>query len=216
MIIKDLGIVEYSDTFNAMKSFTNNRTSQTGDEIWLVEHPSIFTLGQAGKESYLINNKDNISLFHADRGGQITYHGLGQIVVYTLLNLHRLNIYVRDLVNKLEQSIIDTLIQYNLVGVRLEGAPGIYIAKNSKSNNIHNTMQNFYKIAALGLKISKGCSYHGLALNVSMDLMPFSYISPCGYEELQVIDMQSMLKIDIDKQQVKKFLVENLLKILYN
>ncbi len=210
-IVKDLGIQDYIQTYNEMKIFTQTRNENTLDEIWLVQHPSIYTLGQAGDKNHLLHENHNIPLVNIDRGGQITYHGLGQVVVYTLLNLHRLKIYVRDLVNKLEESIIQTLAMYNIIGIRREKAPGIYVdIKNDFSGNIANA-----KIAALGLKISRGCSYHGLALNVDMDLQPFENINPCGYAGLKTVDMKTALphtKFNYD--EVKSRLINNLLVIL--
>ncbi|MFM2344304.1 MAG: hypothetical protein RLZZ210_914 [Pseudomonadota bacterium] len=211
-IVKDLGIEEYSITYEKMREFTRNRNKDSLDEIWIVEHLSVYTLGQAGDDKHFLSNSLDIPIINIDRGGQITYHGCGQVVIYLLLDLHRLNIYVRDLVNKIEESIIQTLASYNIHGMRKDKAPGIYVdIIDSITHSIVNA-----KIAALGLKISRGCSYHGLALNVDMDLSPFNNINPCGYEGLKTVDMKTVLpQINFSFSEVKSRLIENLTKILY-
>lgn len=158
-----------------MRRFTDARTADTTDELWLLQHPPVFTLGQAGKPEHLLRDT-GIPLVKIDRGGQITYHGPGQIVVYLLIDLRRRNLKVREMVSLMEQALIDCLADYHLVAVRKEGAPGVYI--------------DGAKIAALGLRVRNGCSYHGLALNVDVDLVPFSAINPCGYAGLQTIRMK--------------------------
>ncbi len=176
MIIKRLGQVEYEPALEAMRVFTAERGADTPDEIWLLEHPPVYTLGQAGRPEHLLNNDRAIPLVRIDRGGQITYHGPGQLVAYLLIDLPRRQLKVRELVALMEQAIIDTLADYGLAAERREGAPGVYI--------------DGAKIAALGLRVRKGCSYHGLALNVDVDLSPFAGINPCGYEGLKTIRMK--------------------------
>ena len=176
MIVKRLGLVDYAPALEAMRVFTAGRTDDTPDEIWLLQHPPVYTLGQAGKAEHLLCNPAGIPLVQIDRGGQITYHGPGQLVAYLLIDLPRRRLKVRELVHLMEQAIIDTLAEYGLAAERKDGAPGVYIAGD--------------KIAALGLRVKNGCSYHGLAINVDADLMPFGWINPCGYEGLKTIRMK--------------------------
>jgi lipoyl(octanoyl) transferase len=194
-LVKHLGLADYESTYQAMRDFTQQRDSDTPDEIWILEHPPVFTLGLAGDAGNLHSPSNDIPLVQVDRGGEITYHGPGQIVVYLMLDLRRLGIFVKELVSRIEQALIDTLADFAIQAERHAGAPGIYIAQES-------SMQIEYrgaKIAALGLKVSKGCSYHGLALNVSTDLAAFARIHPCGYEGLRTIDMQTLgIKDNID------------------
>lgn len=175
LVVRRLGLVEYEPTWAAMRAFTDARTDETIDELWLLEHPPVFTLGQAGKPEHLLR-ETGIPLVKIDRGGQITYHGPGQIVVYLLIDLHRRHLKVREMVTLMEQALIDCLADYGLAAARKDGAPGVYIGGD--------------KIAALGLRVRNGCSYHGLALNVDVDLAPFSAINPCGYEGLKTIRMK--------------------------
>ena len=170
LLRKPLGLVEYEPTWHAMQRFTRTRTAETADELWLVEHPPVFTLGLAGKPEHLLR-ETGIPLVKIDRGGQITYHGPGQAVAYLLVDLARRDIKVRELVSLIEQAILDLLRSYNIDGHLRDGAPGVYVADA--------------KIAALGLKIANGCSYHGLSLNSNMDLTPYSAINPCGYPGLE-------------------------------
>ncbi len=160
-----------------MQDFTAQRDVDTPDEIWLLEHPPVYTLGQAGKPEHLLSTTD-IPLVHIDRGGQITYHGPGQIVAYLLIDIKRRGYGVRDLVARMEQTIIDLLASYNLTAQRRDHAPGVYV--------------NDAKIAALGLRIKRGCSYHGLALNVDMDMRPFANINPCGYQGMAVTQLRDL------------------------
>jgi lipoyl(octanoyl) transferase len=180
--IRHRGRAAYEETFAAMRAFTDARDASTVDEIWLVEHPPVFTLGLAGDPAHLLVTDSAIPLVRVDRGGQITYHGPGQVVAYVLLDLRRRKLMVRELVNLIEQAAIDTLAAYNLATERRAGAPGIYMADGYLRGA---------KIAALGLKIRNGCSYHGVSLNVDMDLRPFGQINPCGYAGLQTVDMAS-------------------------
>jgi lipoyl(octanoyl) transferase len=188
VLIKHLGVADYAKTYEAMKVFTKERTANTPDEIWVLEHPPVFTLGLAGDASNLHSPSNQIPMVQADRGGEITYHGPGQIVVYLLLDLKRIGIYVKELVSRIEQALIDTLADFGIQAERKAGAPGIYI-----SPQIGVPAQWVgAKVAALGLKVSKSCSYHGLALNVATDLDAFGRIHPCGYEGLKTVDMQTL------------------------
>jgi len=194
-LVKHLGVAEYESTYQAMRDFTQQRGSDTSDEIWILEHPPVFTLGLAGDTDNLHSPSNQIPLVQVDRGGEITYHGPGQIVVYLLLDLRRLGIFVKELVSRIEQALINTLADFGIRAERHAGAPGIYITHES---SVQAEYQGA-KIAALGLKVSKGCSYHGLALNVSTDLAAFARIHPCGYEGLRTVDMQTLgIKDNID------------------
>ena len=192
--IKSLGMVDYEPTWRAMQSFTAERTADTVDEIWLVQHPPTYTQGQAGKPEHLLNPTD-IPVVKIDRGGQITYHGPGQIVAYLLLDLRRWKINVRELVRLMEQAVIDLLAEYGVKAEGREEAPGVYVGDA--------------KIAALGLKIKNSCSYHGLALNVDMDLTPFANINPCGYEGLQVTQCIAQ-GITVPLEELQAELTQNL------
>ena len=173
-IVRDLGRQPYAPVWRAMQAYTDARGDDTPDELWLVEHDPVFTLGQAGKPQHVLM-PGNIPVIHVDRGGQVTYHGPGQIVAYPLLDLKRLKIGVREYVRRIEQAVIDTLGEWNIEGGRREGAPGVYV--------------NGAKVAALGIRVRRGCTFHGLAFNIAMDLEPFGRINPCGYEGLQVVAM---------------------------
>ena len=177
IVVKRLGRVDYAPTFQAMQDFTAARTDATADELWIVEHPPVYTLGQAGKPEHILRDV-GIPLVKIDRGGQVTYHGPGQVVIYLLLDLPRLKIKVRELVIAIEQAVIDLLADYGVVAERRAGAPGVYVGEA--------------KIAALGLRIRNGCSYHGVSLNVDMDLSPFTAINPCGYAGLKVIQTRDL------------------------
>nr|WP_265946054.1 lipoyl(octanoyl) transferase LipB [Dechloromonas sp. A34] len=172
LLVKRLGQVDYAPTFQAMQDFTARRTADTPDELWIVEHPPVYTLGQAGKPEHILKDV-GIPIVKIDRGGQVTYHGPGQVVIYLLLNLPRLKIKVRELVTAIEQAVIDLLAEYAVIAERRDGAPGVYVGDA--------------KVAALGLRIRNGCSYHGVSLNVDMDLSPFTAINPCGYAGLKVV-----------------------------
>ena len=186
----NLGLQDYLTTYEAMKIFTQQRTESTKDQIWILEHLPVFTLGLAGENKHLLVQNSGIPLVSVDRGGQITYHGPGQLVIYLLINLKRQNLYVREFVNKIEQAIIDTLTQLDVYAERKAGAPGIYLNdKNSGYEHLSGA-----KIAALGLKITKPCSYHGLSLHVKMDLKPFEMINPCGYQGMQTVDLATLNK----------------------
>jgi len=196
--VRHLGEVDYQNSWQKMQDFTNVRLPDTADELWFLQHPSVYTLGKNGKAEHVLNPA-GIPVINSDRGGQVTYHGPGQIVVYTLLDLNRLQIGVRQLVTVLEQSVIDLLADYGVESSARRDAPGVYV--------------NNAKIAALGLRVRKGCSFHGLALNVDMDLEPFSRINPCGYEGLEVTQLKNLVT-DIKIKNVAENLQQALLKNL--
>ena len=204
VIFRWRGLEPYTQSFDAMRAFTETRTPETPDEIWLVEHPPVFTLGLAGDPAHLLNPNSNIPLVKVDRGGQITYHGPGQVVAYLLLDLRRRKLMVRELVRRIEAGVIETLASYNLATERKERAPGIYVAPTPLQ-----LAHAGAKIAALGLKIRNGCSYHGVSLNVKMDLQPFLAINPCGYAGLETVDMAT-LGVAADWNNVAQTLAENL------
>lgn len=199
-VVKHLGLVDYEPTWRAMAAFTDARGEGTPDEIWVVEHPPVYTLGLAGKEEHLLVRTD-IPLVKTDRGGQVTYHGPGQLVVYPLIDFKRLGIGVRELVRRIEQSIVDMLAE---LGVEANGdvsAPGVYVRGE--------------KIASLGLRIKNGAVYHGLSLNVDMDLTPFSWINPCGYANLkvtQIRDCAQPLTVEQAAQRLLPHLMRHLAK----
>ena len=195
LVVKRLGQVDYAPTFQAMQDFTATRTTETPDEIWIVEHPPVYTLGQAGKPEHILRDV-GIPIVKIDRGGQVTYHGPGQVVIYLLLDLARLKIKVRELVTAIEQAVIDLLASYGVTAERRAGAPGVYVGDA--------------KVAALGLRIRNGCSYHGLSLNVDMDLYPFTAINPCGYAGLKVIQTKD-LNIPLTPQEAGEQLSQHLL-----
>ncbi|MGL4231717.1 MAG: lipoyl(octanoyl) transferase LipB [Casimicrobium sp.] len=172
VITRNLGRVDYEATWQRMREFTDARTSESNDELWIVEHDPVFTQGVAGKPEHLLVNPANIPVVKTDRGGQITYHGPGQTVVYVMFNLKRAGYGVRELVVRIENAVIATLKEFGVDARGKRDAPGVYV--------------DDAKIASLGLKIRNGCCYHGVALNVNMDLTPFSFINPCGYEGLRV------------------------------
>ncbi|MEP6607427.1 MAG: lipoyl(octanoyl) transferase LipB [Burkholderiaceae bacterium] len=205
MIVRDLGCADYLDTLHAMRQFTARRQPDTDDELWLVEHPAVFTLGQAGRREHLLTATD-IPVVSTDRGGQITYHGPGQVVAYPLLNLRRLGIYVKELVFRLEQSVIQTLDAFGVDGRRISGAPGVFTPWRSDAEP---PFKDLAKIAALGIKVSRGCAYHGVALNVAMDLSPYACIDPCGYAGLEVVDLKK-LGVHADRDEVGAHLAERL------
>ena len=172
IIVRDLGRQEYVPLWRAMQAFTDARTESTTDEIWFTEHPPVFTLGQAGRREHIAGDTGAIPVLETDRGGQVTYHGPGQVIAYPLVDLRRKAIGVRRLVSALEQAVVALLEQYGVAAAARKDAPGVYVGGR--------------KIAALGLRVKRGCSYHGLSLNVAMDLQPFSLIDPCGYPGLAV------------------------------
>ena len=177
LAVKHLGLVDYETTWRAMQMFTAQRGPDTPDELWLLQHPPVFTLGLAGKREHILR-ASAIPIIPIDRGGQVTYHGPGQVVAYVMLDLKRRGYGVRELVQRLEQTVIDLLAGYSIQAERRAKAPGVYVHER--------------KIAALGLRIKQGMSYHGLALNVDMDLAPFQCINPCGYEGLEVTQLRTL------------------------
>jgi len=191
MIVKDLGLVEYEPTCEAMRQFTAERDQNTEDELWLLEHPQVFTLGLNGKDEHVLNTHD-IPLVNTDRGGQVTYHGPGQLIAYTLIDLKRAKIGVREMISRLENSVVSMLNHLDIDAKSRSDAPGVYVEGR--------------KIAALGLRVKRGACYHGLSLNVAMDLTPFSYINPCGYQGMEVIDLKS-LACALTMEQAKQYFV---------
>lgn len=173
-LVRELGLQAYEQVWHDMQAFTDQRSSSTADEMWLLQHPPVYTLGKNGKAEH-IHKPQDIPVIQSDRGGQVTYHGPGQIIVYTLLDLRRMHIGVRELVTRIENSVINLLDEYDIRANARKDAPGVYVEDR--------------KIAALGLRVRKGCSFHGLALNVDMDLEPFTRINPCGYEGLEVTQL---------------------------
>ncbi len=179
MKIKQLGLCDYQPVYEAMEHFTLNRTEQTEDELWVLEHPPVFTQGMAGKPEHLLVQNSGIPVIKIDRGGQITYHGPGQLIVYTLIDFKQRRISVRELVRRLENSVIDTLAGYGIEAYGDAKAPGVYVQGK--------------KISALGLRIRNGAVYHGLSVNIHMDLTPFSYINPCGHTGLEVTQLADLV-----------------------
>lgn len=207
-VIRDLGLADYESTFAAMRAFTDARGADTLDELWIVEHPPVYTLGLGADRGHVLAPHD-IPVVQTDRGGEVTYHGPGQVVIYCLMDLRRNRpagkLFARQFVHNIEQAIINVLAAYNLAGERIEGAPGIYIANGPKQGA---------KIAALGLKVrGNGCTYHGVSLNVAMDLAPFTWINPCGYEGLETVDMRTM-GVHAQLKDVQRQLAEELAGLL--
>jgi lipoyl(octanoyl) transferase len=196
LVVKNLGEKLYVKTWQKMKSFTDSRDECVADEIWFVQHPPVYTLGQAGKVEHLLTPSD-IPVVHSDRGGQVTYHGPGQLLCYLLLDVRRLRFGVRGLVTAIEKSIIQLINSYGVIAESRPEAPGVYVDGK--------------KLAALGLRIRKGCSYHGLSLNVDMDLGPFLNINPCGFKGLEVVDMKG-LGIDRSMTQIMEELTDILIR----
>ena len=197
-LIRWLGRVEYEPTWRAMQSFTEQRTPETPDQIWFLEHPPVFTLGMNAAPEHLLAPGD-IPVVQIDRGGQVTYHGPGQLVVYPLIDVRRAGLGVRQLVMSLESAIIDLLASWNITALARRDAPGVYVDGR--------------KVASIGLRIRRGSSYHGLAFNVAMDLEPFQRINPCGYRGLEVIDLRS-LGVNASVQEVADALSPRLLASL--
>ena len=196
MLVKHLGLVPYPHAYQAMQDFTLQRTTATVDELWLCQHPPVFTQGLAGLASHVLN-PGTIPIIATNRGGQVTYHGPGQIMAYPLLNLQRAGYFVKEYVYRLEESVIRTLAHFGVTGHRVANAPGIYVrladpfAHTALTGPVlpNDPFKGLGKISALGIKVSRHCSYHGLALNVKMDLEPFDRINPCGYAGLQSVDL---------------------------
>jgi len=191
-------LVEYQQSYLSMSEFASNRTEEDRDQIWLVQHPAVYTQGTACSQETLLPS--GIPVIKTDRGGQITYHGPGQVVMYPLLRLKRFGLGVKALVDSLEQSVINTLTSYNVDGKRRKDAPGVYVDEA--------------KIAALGLRIRRGNSYHGLSFNVDMDLSPFSNVDPCGYKGLEVTQLKDCIEEGVETKDVSKKLLENFLLLI--
>ena len=195
--IKEKGLQDYTSTWQEMVSFTENRSDQTEDELWTLEHRSVFTQGLNGKPEHLLKESE-IDIIQSDRGGQITYHGPGQIIVYCLIDIKRLGIGVKEMVRIIEKSIIDLLGDYSIPSHKIAGAPGVYVDGS--------------KIAALGLKVKQGKTYHGLSLNVDMNLSPYKLINPCGYRDLNVTQMSNLTDNNLELDKIKKQLTQHLTK----
>ena len=197
MLLRQLGLCPYAETFEAMQAFTAARGDDTPDGLWLVEHPPVFTQGVAGKAEHVLVAGD-IPVVQSNRGGQVTYHGPGQVVAYPLLNLQRLGIYVKEYVFRIEAAAIQTLERFGVIGFRVVGAPGIYVNlvdpfhAGQPAAPRQDPFAGLGKIAALGIKVSKHCTYHGVSLNVAMDLSPYERINPCGYAGLRTVDLATL------------------------
>ena len=194
-----LGRVPYQQTFDAMRDFTAARGPETQDRLWICEHPPVFTQGVAGRAEHVLDPGD-IPVVASNRGGQVTYHGPGQVVAYPLIDLQRAGIYVKEYVHRLEEAVLRTLIHFGVTGHRVRGAPGIYVrpddpfshARLPAADSTEAALSGLAKIAALGVKVSRHCAYHGVALNVAMDLAPFSRINPCGYAGMRTVDLSTI------------------------
>jgi lipoyl(octanoyl) transferase len=201
--IQQLGRIDYLPTYEAMQVFTAARTPETPDELWICEHPPVYTQGLAGKAEHVFN-PGSIPVVQTNRGGQVTYHGPGQVVAYPLLDLKRAGYFIKEYVYRIEESVIRTLAHLGVTGHRVGGAPGIYVRLDDpgshallpqrpmKSGLASPNFEGLGKIAALGLKVSRNCTYHGVALNVAMDLEPYTRINPCGYAGLQTVDLSTI------------------------
>ncbi len=197
--LRSLGRVDYAPTLEAMRAFTEARAADTPDEIWLCEHPSVYTQGLSGKAEHVLNPQ-GIPIVQTNRGGQVTYHGPGQVVAYPLIDLQRLSIYVKEYVFRLEQAVIKTLEKFGVTGHRVRSAPGIYVRLDDPFCHAAlapvaegaDPFRGLGKIAALGIKVTRHCTYHGVALNVAMDLRPYAGINPCGYAGLQTVDLSTI------------------------
>ena len=228
--LRDLGRSEYCETWQAMRAFTEARGPDTPDELWLVEHHPVFTQGQAGRGEH-VHTPGAIRVVATDRGGQVTYHAPGQVVVYTLVDLRRTGFFVRELVRRIEEAVIETLASYGVAGFRVDGAPGVYVriagpleeeaqrgaagaadrigGNPEEGPGFDPRFRDHANIAALGIKVHRGCAYHGVALNVAMDLSPFSRIDPCGYPGLRATDLAT-LGVLAGRQAVGERLLERL------
>lgn len=207
MLVRALGRVEYAPTFEAMVAFTEARTAETPDELWICEHPPVFTQGVAGRDDHLLAPGD-IPVVRTNRGGQVTYHGPGQVVAYPLIDLQRAGYFVKEYVFRIEEAVIRTLDRFGVTGHRVAGAPGIYVRLDDPTSHAALPQRpqrrepgspapdpdftGLGKIAALGIKVTRHCTYHGVSLNVAMDLQPFWRINPCGYAGLQTVDLSTI------------------------
>ena len=216
MDIRQLGRLDYLPTYEAMQAFTAARTADTPDQLWLCEHPPVFTQGLAGQASHLLA-PGHIPVVQTNRGGQVTYHGPGQVMAYPLLDLQRRGYFVKEYVFKLEESVIRTLAHFGVTGHRVAGAPGIYVRLDDPFGHAalagpqppQDPFRGLGKISALGIKVSRHCTYHGAALNVAMDLQPFDRINPCGYAGLQTVDL-STIGVQVTWDEAARVLGEQL------
>jgi len=216
MLIRQLGQAAYLPTYEAMQAFTAGRNADTPDELWICEHPPVFTQGLAGQADHLLMPGD-IPVVQTNRGGQVTFHGPGQVMAYPLVNLQRAGYYVKEYVFKLEESVIRSLAHFGVTGHRVAGAPGIYVrlddpfghAALTSPANPSDPFKGLGKISALGIKVSRHCTYHGVALNVAMDLEPFGRINPCGYAGLKTVDL-STIGVDTTWDEAARVLAEQL------
>ncbi len=228
LTLRTLGLVDYAPTYAAMQTFTAERDAKTPDELWICEHPPVFTQGLAGRDDHLLA-PGNIAVVRTNRGGQVTYHGPGQVVAYPLIDLQRAGYYVKEYVYRVEEAVIRTLARLGVTGHRVAGAPGIYVRLDNPSSHallaqrpqkripgepaVDPDFTGLGKIAALGIKVSRHCTYHGLALNVAMDLQPFQRINPCGYQGLQTVDL-STIGVAVSWNEAAQLLSEQLTAIL--
>lgn len=220
MLTRWLGQVDYAPTFEAMRGFTEQRIADTPDELWICQHPPVFTQGLAGRAEHVLAAGD-IPVVHSNRGGQVTYHGPGQVVAYPLLNLQRAGYFVKEYVYRLEEAVIRSLATLGVTGHRVAGAPGIYLRLDDPFSHAALTgpadprdpFRGLGKIAALGIKVSRHCTYHGVALNVAMDLSPFERIDPCGYAGLRTVDL-STIGIRITWDEAARLLEQQLQALL--
>lgn len=196
--VRDLGLQDYQSVWQAMQDFTLQRNSDTPDELWIVEHSAVYTLGLNGKREHLLNTGD-IPVIESDRGGQVTYHAQGQVIIYTLLDIERLNLNIRQLVSLLEQTMIDTLAFYGILAIAKADAPGVYVQGK--------------KIGSIGIRIKQHCSYHGLSFNNDMDLTPFNFINPCGYKDLKVTQLRD-LGVSIDTNTLASLMSQAIITAL--
>lgn len=228
MIIRPLGPVAYEPTYQAMQAFTAARDAGTADELWVCEHPPVFTQGLAGRLDHLLAPGD-IPVVQTNRGGQVTYHGPGQVVAYPLVDLQRAGYFVKEFVYRVEEAVIRTLAPFHVTGHRVSGAPGIYVRlddpgshaplpqrpqrRDPAASRPEPDFTGLGKIAALGIKVSRHCTYHGVALNVAMDLQPFERINPCGYQGLRTIDL-STIGVSASRDDVAQALSQKLTALL--
>ena len=217
LAVRNLGRVDYAETFAAMRAFTAARTADTQDQLWICEHEAVYTQGLAGKSEHILQ-PGAVPVVQTDRGGQVTFHGPGQVVAYPLLDLRRSGYFVKELVHRIEEAVLSTLLQFGVTGHRLAGAPGIYVRLDDPFSHARlaprgtDTVDRFDglgKIAALGLKVGRHCSYHGVALNVAMDLEPFSRINPCGYAGLRTVDL-STIGVQVSRDEAAALLTRKL------
>ena len=199
VLVRTLGLVDYQDTWDAMRRFTSARDASNNDEIWLLEHAPVFTQGQAGKPEHLISPGD-IPVVKTDRGGQVTYHGPGQLIMYFMIDLKRRGLGIRDMVSLLENAVIKMLAENNVKALARKDAPGVYV--------------DDAKVASLGLRVSRSCTYHGLSVNVDMDLEPFSRINPCGLTDISVAQLSGLFDMDVDLMETAELLVATICKLM--